>query len=204
MTERWDQPGPARPPAAVSVSRMSDEEFSRLLSAQEKANTATPGLQRALTLLPALAMAASVAGVVVLVTSHFRMMDVRHTVDAAGNPNGGGGDVVAVCSAVIAGLGAIAAFVGARFDITARTRTILMTAGAVIMIVVGSAVGLSLDPSRADLLRHYHVGTWGSRASFYELVHILDALCWVVVACGVAVMVIMILQRRRISAAYPA
>jgi hypothetical protein len=203
MTEHWDQPGPAHPIAARSVSEMGDKEFSRLLSAREKAGTATPVLQRLLLLLPALAMAVVIAGLVLFITSHFRMMDVRNTINSAGNHVGDKGDVDALSGAVIVGLGAIAAFAGARFDVAARTRAILMTFGSVLMIVPGSAAALLLDPSRADLLRHYHVGTWGSRASFFDLVHALDALCWAVAACGVVIVVIMMLQRRRVSAAYP-
>jgi hypothetical protein len=203
MTEHWDQPGPAHPIAARSVSEMGDKEFSRLLSAREKAGTATPVLQRLLLLLPALAMAVVIAGLVLFITSHFRMMDVRNTIGSAGNHVGDKGDVDALSGAVIVGLGAIAAFAGARFDVAARTRAILMTFGSVLMIVPGSAAALLLDPSRADLLRHYHVGTWGSRASFFDLVHALDALCWAVAACGVVIVVIMMLQRRRVSAAYP-
>ena len=41
------------------------------------------------------------------------------------------------------------------------------------MLLVGGSVGLFLDPSRADLRSHYHVGVWGSIASFNRLIHTL-------------------------------
>ena len=120
MTERWEQPEPARPAAARTFSQMSDAERAELLSAQDKANTATPGLQTALTLLPAVAALAALVAVGIFMASHF-----------------------------------------------------------------------------------YHVGVWGTRASFYRLFDTFDALGWLVAACGLAVLVLMVLQRRRIDATYP-
>jgi hypothetical protein len=46
------------------------------------------------------------------------------------------------------------------------------------------------------------VGVWGSRTSFDRLMHELAACGWLVAACGVAVVVLMLVQRRRIAAAY--
>jgi hypothetical protein len=203
VTERWEQPEPARPVAARSVSQMSSREFAKFLSAQEKANTATPGLQSALTVVPVLVVLATIAGLVIFTASHFRWMDVRYGVDAAGNHIGSRGDVNAMGMTALAVIGALLALVGARFDVTERTRIILMSSASAVMIVGGSCLALFLDPSRGDLQRHYHVGSWGSQASFAALLHTLDAIGWVVGVCGVAILVLMLLQRHRVAAAYP-
>jgi xanthine/uracil/vitamin C permease (AzgA family) len=203
MTERWEQPEPARPAAARTFSQMSDAERAELLSAQDKANTATPGLQTALTLLPAVAALAALVAVGIFMASHFRAMDLQYAVDAQGNRIGGQFDYHAVYIAFAAVVGAVVALAGARIDVTARTRTLMMTIGVGVMIVVGSCVGLLIGPSSKGLQVHYHVGVWGTRASFYRLFDTFDALGWLVAACGLAVLVLMVLQRRRIDATYP-
>jgi hypothetical protein len=102
----------------------------------------------------------------------------------------------------IAVRGALCSLAGAWFDVAARTRLLLIGAGAAVMVLVGGSVGFFLDPSRADLRSHYHVGEWGSAASFDRLIHTFDALGWCLAACGIAVVVVMLVQRRRIAAVY--
>lgn len=203
MTEQWEQPEPARPAGTRTLAQMSKAERAKLLTAQDKANTATPGLQKALTLLPIIAALAALAAVIIFITSHYRAMDVQYQVDAQGNPIGDHFDLHAVYIAATVVIAALVAVLGARIDVTARTRTIMMTIGAGIMVVVGSCVALLISPASKALRVHYHVGVWGTRAAFYRLFNTLDALGWVVAACGVAVFALMVLQRRRISAAYP-
>lgn len=202
MTESWEQPEPARPVAGHTLAEMSAAERVALLTAQDKANTATPRLQKALMLPPIVAALAGVAGSVIFIASHYRSMDVQYTVDAQGNPIGDRYDYHAVYLAVFVVVAALVAVAGVRLDVTARTRTILMSIGAATMIAVGGGVALLIRPSRADLQVHYHVGVWGTRAAFYRLFDTLDALGWVVAACGLAVLALMLLQRRRIAAAY--
>ena len=135
--------------------------------------------------------------------SHFRAMDVLHGLDAAGNPAAAAVDYTAWGVAFIAVAATAVALAGVRLDVTQSTRSILMTAGAAMMIATGAGFALGLDPSRHDLQKHYHVGAWGTRASFDHLIHLLDACGWLVAACGLAVLVLMVVQRRRIAAAYP-
>ena len=203
------QPEPARPAASVGAprlrcaSQMTDAEVRDLLSAQDKARTVTPGLQSALTAAIIVAALAAILALGIFNFSHFRAMDVLHGVDAARNPAAGAVDYTAWGVAFIAVVAAAVALAGVRLDVTPPTRNILTTAGSAMMIATGAGFALGLDPSRHDLLKHYHVGVWGTRASFDHLIHMLDACGWLVAACGVAVLVLTVVQRRRIAAAYP-
>jgi hypothetical protein len=207
VTEKVGQPKPARPnvptgPAWLRYpSQMNDAEARDLLSEQDKASTVTPGLQSALTAATVVAVLAAIAAVGIFNFSHFRAMDVRYGMDSAGNPTGGTVDYTAWGIGLLAGAGALSALAGVRFDLTARTRIILMTAGSAAMIAVGAGVAVLLDPSRHDLLKYFHVGIWGSRSSFDRLIYVLDACGWLVAGCGVAVLVLMVVQRRRIAVA---
>ncbi len=210
MTEEVGQPKPARPASVagpVSLrypSQMTHAEMRGLLSAQDKARSATPGLQSALTIVVVVAVLATVMALGIFNFSHLRAMDGRYGRDSAGNRTGGVVDDTTswgIAFLAVAGAGLAAA--GVRLDVTARTRAILMLAGAAVLIVIGAGVGLLVDPSRHDLLRHFHVGLWGTRASFDRLMHALDACGWLVAVCGVTVVVLMVVQRRRIAAAYP-
>ncbi len=210
MTEQNGQPKPARPAADAGPawlryrSQMTDAELRALLSARDKATTATPGLQSALTIAVVVAVLATVMALAIFNFSHFRAMDGRYGRDSAGNRTGGFvDDTTSWGIALLALAGAGSAAAGVRLDVTARTRAILMLTGAAVLIVIGTGVGLLLDPSRHDLLRHFHVGVWGTRASFDRLMHVLNACGWLVAACGVAVVVLMVVQRRRLVAAYP-
>ena len=210
MTEQNGQPKPARParvagPAWLRYpSQITAAEMGDLLSARDKANTATPGLQSALTVAIVVAALAAIAALGIFNFSHFRSMDVRYGTDSAGHRTGGViDDTTSWGIALLAVAGAGLAVAGVRFDVTARTRAILMLAGAAVLIGIGTGVGLRLEPSRHDLLKHFHVGVWGTRASFDRLMHMLSACGWLVAACGVAVVVLLVVQRRRIAAAYP-
>jgi hypothetical protein len=194
------QPEPARP---VMEGVPSEAELRSLLTAKDKANTSTPGLQRAMTALALAAVVLALLGLAVFQFSHFRAMDVMHGVDAAGHRIGFDADYTAWGIALFVVVGALLALAGHRLDVTTRTRTILMTAGSVVMIVTGSCVGLFLVPSRADLRAHYHVGVWGSPASFSRLIDTMNVCGWLIAVCGVALLVLMVVQRRRIAAAYP-
>lgn len=191
------QPMPARPAA-----RMTEADYVELLSARDRARTATPRLQSALTTAAVVALAATVVALVVFDFSHFRAMDVVHVDDRPGQP-AMSTDYKAWGVALFAVLAAAATLAGLHFDVTARTRRLLTTAGAVVMIAVGAGTALLLDPSRRDLSAYYHVGTWGSRASFDRFIYLLDAFGWIVAGCGVAALVLAALQRRRVGAAYP-
>jgi xanthine/uracil/vitamin C permease (AzgA family) len=94
-------------------------------------------------------------------------------------------------------------FGGARFDVTLRTRTVLLSIGAGLLVAVGAGVGVLLDPSRRDLQAHFHIGEWGSRSSFYAWIHLLDAFGWLLAVCGVVVAVLLVAQRRKVAAAFP-
>jgi hypothetical protein len=199
--EKVGQPKPARPAASAGApwlrypSQMTDAEVRDLLSAQDKARTVTPGLQSALTAAIIVAALAAIVALGIFNFSHFRAMDFLH---------GGAVDYTAWGVAFIAVVAAAVALAGVRLDLTQSTPSILTTAGSAMMIAVGAGFALGLDPSRHDLLKHYHVGVWGTRASFDHLIHMLDACGWLVAACGLAVLVLMVVQRRRIAAAYPA
>ena len=217
MNDDREQPEPARPPVASPVwmrpvSELSDEEFGQVLTARERAETATPRLQAWLFGVTLLGIVCVVAAVVVFNWSHFRAMDVTQGVDASGRAVGGAIDYTVWGVAFIAIGGALLALAGVKFDVTARTRSVLVVVGAALMIVVGAGIGLLLDPSRHDLLKHYHVGawgrlwpdgSWGSEASFARFIHLLDACGWALAACGVALLVLMTVQRRRLARAYP-
>jgi hypothetical protein len=207
MVEESEQTRATRPADAGSArrhaSRMTDAELGDLMTARDKANKATPGLQRALAVLAiAAALLANVA-VGVYVTSHFRDMDVEFGVDASGRRIGAEVDDKAKVTALLATTGALLILLGALLNVTARARQLLLAAGSVVVVSVGAGVGLLLDASRQDLQRHFHVGDWGTRTSFNRLIYTLDAFGWLVAACGVAVLVLMVVQRRRISEAYP-
>jgi len=203
------QPKPARPvTAGVPVwlrppSQLSDAERSSLLTARDKASTATPGLQRALTGAAISGIVLALVGLAIFQFSHFRAMDLVHGVDAAGQRTGFQDDYKAWGVALFVVVGALLALAGHRLDVAARTRVILMTAGSAVMVVTGACAGLLLVPSRGDLRAHYHVGVWGSAASFSRFIHALSLCGWLIAACGVAIAVLMLLQRRRIAAAYP-
>lgn len=207
--EEVGQPKPARPAVSAGApwlrypSQMTDAEVRDLLSAQDKARTVTPGLQSALTAAIIVAALVAILALGIFNFSHFRAMDVLHGVDAARNPAAGAVDYTAWGLAFIAVVAAAVAFAGVRLDVTPPTRNILTTAGSAMMIATGAGFALGLDPSRHDLLKHYHVGVWGTRASFDHLIRMLDACGWLVAACGVAVLVLTVVQRRRIAAAYP-
>lgn len=209
MTTESGQPKPARPvadggPAWLRYpSQISDAEARGLLSAQDKARTAMPGLQTALTVATVVAILVTILAGAIFNFSHFRAMDITRAFHPGGVPAGGAVDYSAAGAALLAAAAAGVALAGVRLDVTERTRTVLMTAGAAGMVVMGAGAGIMLDPSRRALLEHYHVGIWGSRASFDVLLHELAACGWVVAACGVAVVVLMRTQRRRVAAAYP-
>jgi hypothetical protein len=207
--EEVGQPKPARPAVSAGApwlrypSEMTDADVRDLLTQQDKARTVTPGLQRALTVTIVVGALAVVVALGVFNFSHFRAMDVQLGRDSAGHLIGWAADYTAWGIAFMAVAAELLALAGVRLDITARTRVILTAAGSAVMIAVGSGVALLLDPSRHDLLKHFHVGVWGSLASFDLLIHVLDACGWLFAACGVAVLVLMVVQRRRIAAAYP-
>ncbi len=209
MTAENGQPKPARPVAGGGAARqrypsqLSDAEASELLSAQDKARTATPRLQTALTVATVAAILVTILAGAIFDFSHFRAMDITRAFDPEGVPAGGAVDYSAAGAALLAAAAAGVALAGVRLDVTERTRTVLMTAGAAGMVVMGVGAGIKLDPSRRALLEHYHVGVWGSRASFDLLMHELAACGWLVAACGVAVVVLMRMQRRRVAEAYP-
>lgn len=209
MTHQTEQPEPAKPSPGGPVwrryaSQMNDRQFHALLTAREKASEVTPGLQRALTAVSLAAAVATVAAVAVFLWSHFRAMDVQSGLDAAGNRTGFQADYTVAGIVLIAFGGVLLALAGTRLDVTARTRAVLMASGGGVMMAVGAGAGLLLDPSREDLRRHYHVGEWGSQASFERLLHILGAFGWFVAACGLVVVLLMIVQRRKVAAAYDA
>jgi len=218
VNDDWEQPEPARPAVPQQVwlrppSQLTDDEFAQLLSPREKADTATPHLQAWLAGLACTGGLIAIAAVCIFNWSHFRAMDVTRGASANGQITGGNADFIVWGIAAFAVVGAILAFVGIRTNLSARTRTVLIVAGAGLMTVTGACVGLFLDPSRYDLLRHYHVGAlgrrlwdgevWGSEASFARFIHLLDACGWLVAACGVVVLVLVVVQRRRLAAAYP-
>jgi hypothetical protein len=209
MTAENGQPKPARPAATAGPawlrypSQISDAEARGLLSAQDKAKTATPRLQTALTAATVAAILITILAGAIFNFSHFRAMDLTRAPDARHDPAGAAVDYTVAGAALLAVAAAGVALAGARLDVTERTRTLLMTAGAAGMVVMGAGAGVMLDPSRRALLKHYHVGVWGSRASFDRLMHELAACGWLVAACGVAVVVLMRVQRRRIAEAYP-
>ncbi len=179
---------------------MSDADFVELLSARDRARTATPRLQSGLTTAAVVALAATVVALVMFDFSHFRAMDVvRDT--RPGDP--AATDYKAWGVALFSIIAALAVLAGVQLDVTARTRRVLQTAGALVMIAVGAGTALLLDPSRRDLAAYYHVGAWGSRASFDRFLYALDGFGLVVAACGVAALVLAARQRRRIDAAYP-
>jgi hypothetical protein len=202
------QPEPARPylegiPVWLRPpSQLSDAERRSLLTAKDKANTSTAGLQRALTALALTAVALALIGLGVFQFSHFRVMDVMYGTDAAGHRIGFRADYTAWGIALFVVVGALLALAGHRLDVGTRTRVTMMTAGSAALTVTGSCVGLFLVPSRADLRAHYHVGEWDSPASFSRLIRAFDACGWLIAACGVAILVLMLVQRHKIAAAY--
>jgi hypothetical protein len=210
MTQETGQPEPARPATADGpawlgyASQISDAQFTRdMLTARDKAETATPRLQMALTVLAVVAALTAMSALGVFTASHFRAMDMHYGVDAEGNPIGDEIDVRVAGIAFLTGAAGLVVLAGARLNLAARTRVVMMSAGATVMVVVGGGMGLLLDPSRRDLQQHYHVGEWGTRAAFDRFVHSLDALGWLIAACGIAVMVLAFVQRRRMSEAFP-
>jgi hypothetical protein len=72
------------------------------------------------------------------------------------------------------------------------------------MVAICVGFNLLLLTSRTDLEDHYHVGLWGSRLSLFLLFGTLEAIGWLIAACAVATLVLMIVQRQRLRAAYPA
>jgi hypothetical protein len=209
MTAENGQPKPARPAVTTGPawlrysSQISDAEARGLLSAQDKAKTATPRLQTALTAATVAAILITILAGAIFNFSHFRAMDVTRAPGPGQVPAGGAVDYTAAGVALLVVAAAGVALAGARLDVTARTRTLLMTAGAAGMVALGAGAGAMLDPSRRALLEHYHVGVWGSRTSFDWLMHELAACGWLVAACGVAVFMLMLVQRRRLAEAYP-
>jgi hypothetical protein len=209
VTDENDQPEPARPavpegPAWLHYeSEIGEAEVRDLVPARTRAGAVTPGLQRALTTATGIAVLAAIVAAVVFNISHFRSMDAMYGVDRAGHAIGAAVDYTAASIVLIAIVGALVAFAGVWLDVTARTRAVLMTVGAIVMILIGGGVGLFLDPSRPDLLKHYHVGDWGTRASFARLMHSLDTCGGLVAACGLAILILMIVQQRKVRRAYP-
>lgn len=209
MTRDREQPEPARPADPVGpawmryASQVSADEYVELLPARQKAANATPRIQAALTIVPIVAVALAVLGFVIFNWSEFRAMDIQYGVDEEGNFIGGAVDYKVAAVVLAAVVGALLVIAGARFDVQARARTWLMTAGAAVMVVVGSVTGLQLDPSRDDLQAHYHVGEWGSEEQFGLLVGALSAVGWAVFVCGAVCLVLAYVQRRRVAAAYP-
>lgn len=208
MTAENGQPRPVRPAVGAGPawlrypSQLTEAEVRDLLSAQDKARSATPRLQAALTAATVAAILVTILAGAIFNWSHFRAMDLIRDADATHGPAGGAVDYNVAGVALLAAAAAGVALAGVRLDVTARTRTLLMTAGAAGMVVLGAGAGVLLDPSRHTLLKHYHVGVWGSRTSFDRLIQELATCGWLVAACGVAVVVLMLVQRRRIAAAY--
>jgi hypothetical protein len=179
---------------------MTEADYVELLSARDRARTATPGLQSALTAVAVTAVAATVVALAIFDFSHFRAMDVARGARPGADP--AATDYKAWGVALFAVVAALAAAGGVQLDVTARTRHLLTTAGGLVMIAVGAGTALLLEPTRHDVAAYYHVGTWGSRASFDRFLYSLDGIGLVVAGCGVTVLVLAALQRRRVAAAY--
>jgi hypothetical protein len=204
----FEQPDPARPGTSGPtrheyVSEMSEAEFETLLRPLDRARTVAPHLQRLMTAVLAAAIGMSIIAIWVFLSSHFVAMDALHGMDAKGRatfPNTQF-NIVAVTAFSVAG--ALIALAGVRLDLQQVTRAVLVTAGSVVMALVGVGVALWFVPTRNDLRHYYHVGSWGSAASFSHLLHLVDALGLAVAGCAVVAVVVMAMEWRRLTAAYP-
>ena len=91
--EQQEQPDPAQPVVPDAVwqrvpSQMTDDELGSLSTATERANDATPGLQRLLTALPIVAILLTLAAAIVFNTSHYRAMDIAYGANSSGQHTG--------------------------------------------------------------------------------------------------------------------
>lgn len=207
MRDEAGQPEPARPVVAPQLwqrpaSQLTDADWDRLLTARERAKAKTPGLQKALTGVCILAILLSLVAGGVFSLSHFRLMDIEHGVDAEGNSIGWDADYTAFGLVFFAVCGALLALAGIWLNVGARTRRLLMWIGASILALIGIGTAVLANPWNDDLRSHYHVGEWGSAASFDGLFYTLDALALLLAGCGVAIVAVSVVQRRRIAVAY--
>lgn len=183
---------------------MRDEEFIALLTAQERAATATPRLQGAL-LGVALAAAALAAASAVLFSAS-SWVDAESARITTGNPDNAEwiSSTYAWTVAALVFLAALLVAGGSRIDVGARVRYGMMTIGAVLMVTIGGLTPVRFNPSRDGLRHYYHVGEVASSAAFAHWVYPIDVIAVLIAGCGVTALVLGELQRRRVAAAYPA
>lgn len=178
-------------------------DYDAYLTDQDKARNAALGLLRGLSGVAVLAVLVMVAAAALFIGSDWVQTE------ALSNKQGvGGRPRLSASSYAYYALGVVVSaalliVAGAWIDVTERTRTILMSVGGGLLVFVGVSVAALFRPGRGDLRGHFEVGAVGTETEWTRWVYALDALGLLIAACGVAALVLVVLQRRRIAARYP-
>jgi hypothetical protein len=182
---------------------MENDRFEAFLTDQDKSRIAALGLLRALTGVAVAAVFLVMVAAAAYIGSQWVQTEALSSKQGVGGrPRLSASSYTYYVVGVVMGA-ALLVVAGAWFDVTERTRTLLMSLGGGLLVFVGGSVVALFRPGRADLRGHFEVGEVGTETEWVHWVYALDALGLLIAACGVAALVLMVVQKRRIAARYP-